>query len=93
MIVPHLSGPLDRMTERQACDLITKKQEDAVAQGKLSLEAIRMQDRNQTTGAVSCSAELRFTLPDGQGESAMPVSYKVETLSDGKYYVTLMGLR
>jgi len=58
---------------------------------KYTLETIRMTAKDQTTGAVSCAADLRGDMGK-YGAAKRPITYKVAKTSDGKLYVTLTSV-
>jgi hypothetical protein len=59
-----------------------------------SVKTIRMTDKNETTGAVSCAADLYAVLPNNLGEAKEPITYVIEKLLDEDgYNVTVQGLQ
>lgn len=52
-----------------------------------SVDTIRLLDRDQTSGAISCAAKLRLTTQAGSWSS--DVTYSVQRTTDGKIYVEI----
>jgi hypothetical protein len=96
-------GVLDQMFRKKDKDFIdtygSKKDEDQlVADTVLEFAAIRTQDRDAATGAVTCAATFTSTIPPIPNSQAFPggfkksgdVQYKVEKTDDGQIYVTIL---
>jgi len=66
---------------------------DLASGAAYSIKTIRMTGKNETTGAISCAADLHAVLPDGNGAKE-PITYLIEkTLDTGELYVTVHGLQ
>jgi hypothetical protein len=64
---------------------------DVKKEMKYTLDTIRMTAKDQTTGAVSCAADLHGEV-GRYGAAKQPIIYKVEKTSDGSLYVSVNGL-
>lgn len=57
-----------------------------------SLRSIRLEGRDQTTGAVVCNATLHADLPENLGSGEWEISYKIEKMEDGGLHIDMTGL-
>jgi hypothetical protein len=74
--------------DQKSIDEVTKS---AYSTAVYSLNTIRLENKDETTGAVKCEARLHATIPDF-GAAEEDISYKVEKTTDGQLYATLEGL-
>ena len=65
---------------------------DLYRSASYSLSVIRMTDRNASTGAVTCAADLHVVMPDGWGRATRPITFKVEKTTVGELYGTIFDL-
>jgi hypothetical protein len=96
-------GALDQILRKKMRDFIdtyavTKDVDGLLAQSTLEFAAIRTQDRDAATGAVTCAANFTSVIapiktshafPDGVTKNGA-VEYKVERTDDGQLYVTVL---
>jgi len=96
-------GVLDQILRKKVRDFIdtyavTKDVDDLLAQSTLEFAAIRTQDRDAATGAVTCAANFTSVIPPIKTSKAFPngvtksgaIDYKVEKTDDGQLYVTVL---
>ncbi len=96
-------GVLDQILRKKVRDFIdtyavTKDVNDLLVQSTLEFAAIRTQDRDAATGAVTCAANFTSVIPPIKTSHAFPngvtktgaVDYKVEKTDDGQIYVTVL---
>jgi hypothetical protein len=77
-----------------ALDTLAGKQRQLDAAASYDLNNIRMTDKNETTGALSCAADLHVVLPENWGAAGKPITYLVEKASrEGEFNVTVRDLQ
>jgi len=79
---------------RPAMETMTQEQRLMGQAATYTIDQIRMTDKNETTGAVSCTANLRVVLPEYWGSADEPITYLVEKYlgKGGGFNVTIHGL-
>lgn len=79
---------------RPALETLAQKQRLMGHDASYKIDNIRMTDRNVTTGAVSCAADLHITLQEYWGSADEPITYLVERYlgKGGGFNVTVYGL-
>ncbi|MFI5020741.1 MAG: hypothetical protein ACHQRJ_03670 [Alphaproteobacteria bacterium] len=79
---------------RPALETLAQKQLQMGQAATYNIDNIRMTDKNETTGAVSCTAVLHVVLPEYWGSADEPITYLVEKYlgKGGGFNVTLHGL-
>lgn len=96
ILVSACSNNVPTCSDPQATNLVIEitKEEIAKQFGEmranevgLSLDAIRTTEKNKTTGAFDCAAEL----VSSEGVKS-PITYTVEVTDDKRVYVTVFGL-
>ncbi|HEV2563423.1 MAG TPA: hypothetical protein VGT78_14905 [Rhizomicrobium sp.] len=86
------SDNIDKQKSPWSSSEFYKWYNDIVATASYSLKTIRMEDRNATTGAVTCAAKLGADIPN-YGGAEEDIEYKVEKTTDGNLYVTIQDLQ
>jgi hypothetical protein len=79
---------------RPAMETLAQKQLQMGAAASYKIDDIHMTDKNETTGAVSCTADLHVVLPEYWGSADEPITYLVEKFlgKGGGFNVTIRGL-
>ena len=79
---------------RAAMETMAQKQR-LMGQGAIyNIDQIRTTNKDETTGAVACTANLHVALPDYWGNADEPITYAVEKYlgKGGGFNVTVRGL-
>ncbi len=86
------SNSLKQLDDKDAqnAQTIAKITKDAYAAVIYTLNAIRMESKDTTTGAVVCDAQLHAEIPNF-GAANEDIEYKVERTTDGNLYVSIQG--
>jgi hypothetical protein len=67
---------------------------DVVARSSYSITNVRLEAKDQTTGAVQCNVTLHLQLPGGPPSfnADEEISYKLEKMEDGGLHIDMAGL-
>lgn len=85
--------PYTEACYRPALETLDQKQRLMGQAASYDIDNIRLTDRNVTTGAVSCAADLHVVLPENWGRAGEPITYLVEKISgEGEFNVTIREL-
>lgn len=66
---------------------------DAKSKAQYSIRYIRLESRDQATGAIICNANVQASLPSNLGTAETEISYKIEKMEDGGLHIDLAGLQ
>jgi len=79
---------------RPALETMAQEQRLMGQAATYSIDQIHTTDKNETTGAVSCTANLHVVLPEYWGSADEPITYLVEKYlgKGGGFNVTIHGL-
>ena len=86
--------PYTEACYRPALETLAQTQRLMNQDASYDIDNIRLTDRNEATGDVSCAADLHVVLPKNWGSAAEPIAYSVEKVSgEDEFNVTIRALR